>query len=685
MSSTSDSIARRMMHLGHRAKIGTINLLETGRFDGRTAKHPADFVAYLERQGGRQPSGFPDQWRVESQLTTLGDRARVAVVLNCYYTDLLDELLGRLTGIPVPFDLFVTNTSGELVSLPATLGHMRHGIVLDCENRGRDILPMVQLVNSGHLDSYELILKIHTKKSPWREAHQSLSGTGAAWKDSFLQALLPSAEGVAQILTAFADDPYLGIVTADGSVAGPEHWGGDKRITEQLLRRIELDLDGRTLRFPAGSMYWCRGFVLQGLRSLNLIADDFDEEDGQIDGTTAHAVERIVGLLTEEAGLTISTTSDLPHSPQDQARNGIDRWRPETEHAARVTAIPFYLPQFHPSEHNNLWWGRGFTEWHNVAGAIPCYEGHYQPMIPTELGFYDLRLDEVRQAQASLAREHGIAAFMYYYYWFSGERLLHVPIERLHANPGIDQPFCLMWANENWTRRWDGRNTDILISQDYDKVPAEDFIDDIMEFLLDPRYLRVEGKAVIAVYRPGQMSNFAEVAETWRQRARAAGAGELLLLSVAVAQDFDAIDEEAKRSIDGSLEFPPHGLPWKGGPAMHVGLDKRWRGNFMSYPAIAQASIDRALTIEDTVYPGVMVNFDNTARRQWRPDVWYGSNPYTFHRWLAAQARTLMSRDREHRLLFINAWNEWAESAVLEPTTRFGRTFLLAVRDVVWS
>ena len=291
----------------------------------------------------------------------------------------------------------------------------------------------------------------------------------------------------------------------------------------------------------------------------------------------------------------------------------------------------------------------------------------------------------MREKQAALAREHGVAGFMYYYYWFSGERLLHLPLEMLHASD-TDQPFCIMWANENGTRRWDGRASDVLIGQDYSKVPAEDFIDDVMEFLLDPRYMRIDGKAILAVYRPGQMKNFADVVRTWRERAREAGAGDLYVLAVAVADEFDSIGTLGEDTgIDGTLQFPPHNLPWVAGPATEVVLDHRWRGNFMSYQETVKASLALSGSLKDNEYPGAMVAFDNTARRQWTADTWYGSNPYTFRRWVAGLVDSVMPRDPEHRVVFINAWNEWAESAVLEPTTRFGRTFLLALRDVVWQ
>ncbi len=676
---TVHGAVRRAKHYGFRARQMGVDLLTTGSIHGSRALHCADFVNYLARQGGRQDSGFPDVWRTYDWMQT-GTTSRIGVVINCFYVDLIDELFEQVALIPLPFDLYVTNVSGKPIRLPEELGQMQRGVVVDCENRGRDILPMIHLVNSGVLDQYDLILKVHTKKSPWRAEHDELSGSGEGWRTQFLDSLLASGENIERIIASFAADSDLGIVTAPGSIVGPQFWGGDERIVRQLLRRIELGVDSRALRFPSGSMYWCRGFVLQGLRSLNLVTEDFDIEAGQVDGTTAHAVERIIGILAEEAGLVMKSTEELEDVEDQSSLVGL--YAPEAMTSERASVIPFYLPKFHPSHHNDVWWGKGFTEWTNVAGAIPAFKGHYQPKIPTDLGFYDLRNDEVRREQARLASAHGIAGFMYYYYWFSGERLLNVPIESLLASD-VDFPFCIMWANENWTRRWDGRSQDILIGQDYESVPAEDFIDDVMEFLKDPRYMRVEGKALIAVYRPGQMTDFGRVARTWRERARNNGVGELLIISVEVAQDFDAVDAGSREEIDGTLEFPPHNLPWVAGPAETVGFDSRWRGNFMSYRATADASIIKARESAADRYPGVMVNFDNTARRQWRPEVWYGSNPYTFRRWLGAHIDSLMVRKRSERIVFINAWNEWAEGAVLEPTTKFGRTFLLAVRDAV--
>lgn len=638
-----------------------------------------DFAGWLARGGGRKSAAFPDVWR-NLDTVPFSSPSRVGVLLHVYFVDLVPEILTELDAIPVDFDLIVTNSSGREVSIDtSSMRRVRNVAVLDIENHGRDILPSVSVVNAGYLDPYDLVLKVHTKKSEWREAHETLAGSGGDWRQTFFSDLLGSEQNVAAILSGFSDDPNLGMVTARGSMAGPEHWGGDLDLTRELLRRIEMDVEPEALRFPSGSMYWTRGFVLQGLRSLNLSSLDFQEEAGQIDGTTAHAVERAIGILATEAALTMVERPDVLVSDATTWT----RFHNDAPLRARARVVPFYLPQFHPTEENDAWWGEGFTEWTNVTSARPVYQGHHQPRLPSDLGFYDLRLDEVRQAQMDLASAHGVEGFMYYYYWFAGRRLLNKPIEALAASD-VQKPFCLMWANENWTRRWDGRVSDILIGQDYDKVPATEFIEDVMEFLKDDRYMRIDGKVVLAVYRIGQLPDYRDVITHWRRRAREEGVGELLLLNVDVAREFDGLKGTVQENgLDGSLGFPPHNLKWEW--ISHVGLDvdPRFEGNILSYPAMVEDAVNKLRSLPETVYPGAMVTFDNTARRQWKPDLWYGSNPYRFRRWLTSAVSAVAGRRETERVVFINAWNEWAEGAVLEPSDRFGRTYLLAVRDVV--
>ncbi|MBZ2196416.1 glycoside hydrolase family 99-like domain-containing protein [Occultella gossypii] len=682
---TVAGVRRRLARYRGIAKGAMVTFLQDGTLPGRDESRAAvDFGAWLRRGAGRKASGHPDSWRVDPQLP-LDEPSRVAVLVHVFYPELLPELLGKLEAMPVEFDLVVTNSSGRSLDLGTFAAPMlRNTVSFDTENRGRDIFPLVQVVNAGILDPYEVVLKVHTKKSAWRTDRTDLDGSGDAWRAGFVEELVGNGERIRAILGAFADHPNLGLVTAAGNVMGPEHWGADEPLTRELLRRLELDVVHDDLQFAAGSMYWVKAFVLQGLRALNLTAVDFeDERAAHIDGTTAHAMERSIGILTREAGLTIEDTGRLPEHPA--ADGAWKRFALSSPRKPAARFVPFYLPQFHPTAENDLWWGKGFTEWTNVTAARPVYRGQHQPRFPTELGFYDLRLDAVREQQRELATEHDIAGFMYYHYWFAGRQLLELPVNKLVASD-VEQPFCLMWANENWTRRWDGRSSDILIGQDYDEVPAEGFIDDVAPLLSDRRYLRVNGKAVLAIYRPGQIPDFPTVAANWRERARAAGIGELFLLSVSVAEEFDGLTSHpSEYGLDGTLGFPPHNLSWVAGPSERLSLDPAFRGNLMSYGALVTEAIKKLRTMPDDFYPGVMVTFDNTARRQWRPDIWYGSNPYTFRRWLAECLHAVAHRPADERIVFINAWNEWAEGAILEPTDRFGRTYLQAVRDVARS
>lgn len=637
------------------------------------------FLPYLERREGRTFTGFPSKWRVDFE--GFEHPSPIGVVMHVYFRDLVDEIVNELKAIPVPFDLLVTNASGEPLEIKGLEGTQCHNVhVFDVENRGRDIWPMVQLVNAGYLNDYDLIFKIHTKKSAWRASHE-LGGTGDEWKEGFYRDLLNSEENVREIITSFLENPHVGIVTSNGSICGAEQWGGDFGHVGELMRRIALHFDSNELRFPSGSIYWIRGFVLQGLRAFQLDEEDFEDEAGQVDGTTAHGIERLIGIVSDEAGFHTIERSDVPVESTLDAKTLEERLR---NPAPVARAVAYYLPQFHPFEENNAWWGEGFTEWTNVTKARPMFLGHNQPLLPSDLGFYDLRLDEIRERQAEMAKAAGITSFMYYYYWFSGKRLMDMPIERL-AESDIDQSFSIMWANENWTRRWDGQSQNLLIAQEYDRVPAEQFIEDVAHLLKHPRYTRVNGGALLAVYRIAQIPNYAEVLEHWRQRARELGVGELHLVAVDVGAGFDGLQSSYEAAgVQGFIAFPPHNHLYYPVDRSGLGVRTDFRGNIFGYQEMVRTAERKHLdNFPKNDYPGAMVNFDNTARRQFEPDLWLGSNPYTFRRWLRSAANAVADREWDEQLVIINAWNEWAEAAVLEPTHRFGHSYLAAVRSAL--
>ncbi|MCB2081343.1 MAG: glycoside hydrolase family 99-like domain-containing protein, partial [Rickettsiales bacterium] len=200
--------------------------------------------------------------------------------------------------------------------------------------------------------------------------------------------------------------------------------------------------------------------------------------------------------------------------------------------------IAFYLPQYHPIPENDKWWGKGFTEWSNVAKGQPQFEGHYQPHVPSDLGFYDLRMGEIQKEQARLAKAHGVDAFCYYYYWFSGKKLLEKPLENMLASDS-DFPFCICWANENWTRRWDGMDDDILIEQKYRKEDPELFAKEVAPILKDERYIRVQGKPLFIVYKATDIPNLQDTLKLWRKVWQNEGIDEVQICAVMTQPEHD--------------------------------------------------------------------------------------------------------------------------------------------------
>lgn len=346
----------------------------------------------------------------------------------------------------------------------------------------------------------------------------------------------------------------------------------------------------------------------------------------------------------------------------------------------RAKLIAFYLPQFHPFPENDAWWGKGFTEWTNVARAVPQFLGHHQPHLPADLGFYDLRLPEVLRQQVDLARQYGIQGFCFHYYWFAGHRLLERPLDLFVAQSDIDFPFCLCWANENWTRRWDGRDSEILIAQEHSAENDIAFIRDLIPYLGDPRYIRIDGRPLVVVYRPSILPDCAATLTRWREYCRATGVGELFLAMV----QFDTEDPN-EYGFDVAMEFPPHKLA-RGLDAINHKLDianPHYAGHVVHYQDI----VDVAKSLPAPRYPmfrGVFPGWDNEARRPGKGYTFAFSTPTRYRDWLECAVSFAEANPVQgEKIVMINAWNEWAEGAHLEPDRRYGHAFLKATREVV--
>jgi lipopolysaccharide biosynthesis protein len=364
--------------------------------------------------------------------------------------------------------------------------------------------------------------------------------------------------------------------------------------------------------------------------------------------------------------------------------------------AARKTLrlLAFYLPQFHPIPENDLWWGRGFTEWTNVAKAKPLFPGHHQPHLPSDLGFYDLRVPEVREAQADMARSYGISGFCYYHYWFHGRRLLHRPFDEVLASRRPEFPFCLCWANENWTRTWDGTDRQVLMPQQHSAEDDRAHFEHLLPAFRDSRYVRVDGKPLFLVYRTELLPDPARTAEIWRARAAAAGLGDLYLARV---ENFISDVDPKTLGFDAAVEFAPD---WRVLPSA---MFRRGRWDlwskvqyrlrlvprvYLTHRVYAYEALIRQMLAKPQVhykrFRAATPRWDNSPRRASDSVIFRDSTPELYENWLRALIRsTIDTFQGEERLVFVNAWNEWAEGSHLEPEQLWGRGYLEATARAV--
>lgn len=376
-----------------------------------------------------------------------------------------------------------------------------------------------------------------------------------------------------------------------------------------------------------------------------------------------------------------------------------------------LRAIAIHLPQFHPIQENNQWWGKGFTEWTNVVKATSLFEGHYQPHLPSDLGFYDLRLEETRLAQEELAKQHGIYGFCYYHYWFNGKRLLHEPLDRKLLNPKENLPFMLCWANENWTRRWDGLDSEILIKQEYGEDDDCAHIQFLCKTMFsDPRYIRVNNKPFIIIYRPTLFPDMNKTITVWRNEARQLGIGEIY---IGFMNSFGQQYTRSEYDIDVAIEFAPHFRPPAArefGNKLNSLFHRIQESNrvpnsikknleylstksnsYKNYPFNTNYVYDYQKLVDaqsnkkipEHTYPSLFPMWDNSPRKKGKNALIYiNSTPKLYEKWLQAIVKKFEPLSSEENFVFINAWNEWGEGNHLEPSNQWGLEYLEATKRV---
>lgn len=356
--------------------------------------------------------------------------------------------------------------------------------------------------------------------------------------------------------------------------------------------------------------------------------------------------------------------------------------------------IAFYLPQYHPFPENDEWWGKGFTEWNNVVKAKPRFKGHYQPHLPADLGFYDLRLEESRLFQEKLAKDYGIFGFCYYHYWFTGKRLLNEPLDRKLENPNEDLPFMLCWANENWTKVWDGGENEILIKQEYSDIDDIKHFNHLLKYINDNRYIRVDDKPVILIYRPKLFPNINRTLKLWRDEALKNG---LKGLHLGYVQSWGVYDDPGSMGFDFGVEFHPFSKSKvslsivKGTSQFLIKVKNKFNYLYSKVlmkrdPDIITDYFDYALkqmasSYNEKISPCITPMWDNTARRKHGAFILKNSNPVLYRKWLKHIIDKFPWDRSKEKFLFINAWNEWAEGNHLEPCQKWGRAYLEATKD----
>ncbi|QUG87016.1 glycoside hydrolase family 99-like domain-containing protein [Bacillus nitratireducens] len=347
-----------------------------------------------------------------------------------------------------------------------------------------------------------------------------------------------------------------------------------------------------------------------------------------------------------------------------------------------MKVIAFYLPQFHRIPENDKWWGKGFTEWTNTRKASSRFTQHYQPREPYQSYYYDLSDSSARKWQAELAKQYGIYGFCYYHYWFKGKQLLETPFNEVLRTGEPDLPFCLSWANEPWTRRWDGLSGHVLMPQDYgDEQDWKLHFDYLLKAFKDERYIRIDNKPVFIIYQPGGIPQCEAMLQYWNQLAIANG-----LDGIYFVETLNGFPIPNVKGFDASVEFEPH-YTW-----IHGGCQDIWKVIkdyqeqdiwVIDYDKLYTSLLSRnPPKTNKQVIPGAFVDWDNTPRLGNNALIFQSASPEKFTNYLSQQilrARTLYNSD----FVFINAWNEWGEGAYLEPDSRYGFQYLEAVKKAL--
>ncbi|MYN15039.1 hypothetical protein GSY71_18030 [Pusillimonas sp. TS35] len=454
-------------------------------------------------------------------------------------------------------------------------------------------------------------------------------------------------------------------------------WGQAHSVSKELLERIlTLSIhDYPKTAYPIIPAFWSTSNAIKTLLKSQLKLDDFT---GAMSDEYHNALHRSLLFFTKQVnGICLRIHK---YDSITDYRYYEDQYDYSDKVAGSdIKVLAYYLPQFHPTPENDEWHGKGFTEWTKVRAANPLFEGHFQQHIPHEsLGYYDLESPAALRIQADMMKKSGVHGQVFYHYWFTGKLILEKPAQMLLATPDIAMPYCFCWANENWTRRWDGNEKEILLGQDYSTADAQSFIRYLIPFFQDPRYIRVDDRPILLIYRPSSIPNPTAYLSIWEEECNRVGIPKPYVVAVLTRGATDPYDF----NMDAGTERVLH--DWTNGgvvdikPSLHTYYPLT--GSVLPYREVAEFYKNQEEPKRFTYFRSLVPTWDNTARYGQGALALHGSTPFEFQKWL----ETSITYTRKHlpidrRFIFVNAWNEWAEGAHLEPDTRFGYSYLNSV------
>jgi lipopolysaccharide biosynthesis protein/glycosyltransferase involved in cell wall biosynthesis len=602
----------------------------------------------------------------------------IAIHLHLFYVDMMDTCAAYLKNVPIPFSLYIsipeTANAEEITQyLRINLPLLNTISLKKTPNRGRDIAPFI-IEFGRELLQYDVVAHIHTKKSPHNSHLEN-------WFEEMMGMLFGSPAAVHQILQLLQNDAkFVYPAPSQKILIGESGWGENYTFAKRYAKKhFKEKIEQYPLvEFPQGTMFWATSAALQKFLRSPLKYTDFPAEPIPVDGTLAHALERLLLIAANKLpgrNYRLYTPDSNIKEPAYEEHHDYMR---EVAHPS-VKVLSYYLPQFYPTPENDLWHGKGFTEWNKVISSNPLFYGHYQQRAPhDDIGYYSLTTTDTFKQQSLLMKQAGVYGQVFYHYWFSGKLILEKPTQMLLADSSIDIPFCFCWANENWTRKWDGNESEILLQQNYSAQDAEAFINYLIPFFKDKRYITIENRPILFVYRPSSIPDFPLYQRIWKETCAQHNLPEPYVVAI--------LTRGAKSPHDFGMDAGCERVlnDWTNGAVKDITntLQPYWdiNGSVLDYDAVADHYMGQAAPTDFPYFRSLIPSWDNTPRYGSEAYIIHNSTPRKFQQWmeyLVQDAEKRLPADR--RFILVNAWNEWAESAVLDPDKRFGYAYLNSI------